>query len=107
MQCVISTRYRITQSGREFGNIVPGRGLHQGEPLSSYLFLICSEGFTVIMKHYENNGLLKGIQVARGAPSVFHMLFSNNSYIFCKASCDEASHVANLLKMFEKHLDKK
>lgn len=102
VQCVTSTRYRITHSGRKFENIVPGRGLRQGDPLSSYLFLIYSDGFTTIMKHYEDRELLKGIHVARGAPSASHMLFTDDSYIFCKVSCDEASCIVNLLDMFEK-----
>lgn len=32
MQCVITVRYKITHSGKEFGDIIPQRGLRQGAP---------------------------------------------------------------------------
>lgn len=102
MQFVTSVRYKLCHSSTIFGNIVPDRGLLQGDPLSSYLFLICTEGFSSIMKNYERQGLLGGIKVARGAPSITHMLFADDSYIFCKADTEEAARVMGLLGMFEK-----
>ncbi|KAL8116202.1 hypothetical protein AgCh_022629 [Apium graveolens] len=101
-ECVTSVKYKIWHSGREFGEIVPKRGLRQGDPLSSYLFLICIEGFPSILKKYECQAMLGGIRVARGAPSITHMLFVDDSYIFCKADTKEASRVVSLLQMFEK-----
>lgn len=59
MQCVMSARYKICHSGQEFGDIVPGRGLRQGDPLSSYLFLICTKGFSAILKKIEMMVLLE------------------------------------------------
>ncbi|XP_074328104.1 uncharacterized protein LOC141666017 [Apium graveolens] len=100
--CVTSVKYKIWHSGRKFGEIVPKRGLRQGDPLSSYLFLICIEGFPSILKKYECQAMLGGIRVARGAPSITHMLFVDDSYIFCKADTKEASRVVSLLQMFEK-----
>ncbi|XP_074377914.1 uncharacterized protein LOC141719436 [Apium graveolens] len=93
MTCVTSVKYKICNSGKEFSDIVPSRGLHQGDPLSSYLFLICTEGFSTIMRRYEACGLLGGIKVARGAPTISHMLFADNSYILCKANLGATSSV--------------
>ncbi|WOG87677.1 hypothetical protein DCAR_0206908 [Daucus carota subsp. sativus] len=102
MQCVTTARYKITHSGREFGDIIPQRGLRQGDPMSSYLFLVCMEGLSSIIKSYENRGLIKGIKVARGAPSVSHMFFADDSYIYCHATRDEAVQVMEILSIFEK-----
>lgn len=84
MLCVTSVKYRICHAGREFGIIVPGRGLRQGDPLLSYLFLICMEGFTTIMNRFERNGLLGGIKVARGAPAISHILFAKTRTYFAR-----------------------
>lgn len=50
MECVCSAKYQICHAGRRFGNIVPQRGIRQGDPISSYLFLICMEGLSVLLQ---------------------------------------------------------
>lgn len=101
MECVCSAKYQICHAGRRFGNIVPQRGIRQGDPISSYLFLICMEGLSVLLQEYERRKLLKSIQVARGAPQITHMFFADDTYIFCKAKETEADHVLDVLKIFE------
>lgn len=46
--------------------------------------------------------LLRGIQVARGVPTISHMFFADDSYIFCKAISEDAIQVIKLLQTFEK-----
>lgn len=53
MACVKSANYQISHAGKEFGSIHLERGIRQGDPLSSYLFLICMEGFTALIQDYE------------------------------------------------------
>lgn len=59
------------------------------------------EGLSAIIKSYENRGLIKGIKVARGAPSVSHMFFADDSYIYCHATREEAMQVMEILAIFE------
>lgn len=97
MACVTSARYKISHTGSEFDLFVSERGIRQGDPLSSYLFLICTEGFTTLIRDYERRKLIKGMQVARGAPFVSHMFFANDSYIYCRAEGRDAVQVMSLL----------
>lgn len=100
MQCISSVNYQIAQAGRKFGSITPNRGLRQGDPLSSYLFLICIEGFTTPIHQYEQKGMIQGIKVPQNAPPITHMFFADNCYIFYKANMDSANQVLNLLRIF-------
>lgn len=103
MTCITSVNYQITRAGTRFGSIYPTRGLQQGDPLSSYLFLIYIEGFTTLIHDYERKGLIEGNKVARNAPSITHMFFfADDCYIFCKSSTKSANQVLNLLRVFEK-----
>lgn len=54
-----------------------------------------------MLQHYESNHWIHGIKVCRQAPAISHMLFADDSYLYCKANTDEASRVMELLRMFE------
>ena len=56
MKCVTSTTYSVKVNGKPRGHIILSRGLRQGDPLSSYLFLLCAEGLSALIKSAINNG---------------------------------------------------
>ncbi|XP_060963731.1 uncharacterized protein LOC115717505 [Cannabis sativa] len=101
LHCVSTVTYTITHGGREMGPIVPGKGIRQGDPLSPYLFLLCAEGFSSLIKRFEARGALHGCRVCNGAPIISHMLFADDCYIYCKAIEREARSVLLLLQLFE------
>ncbi|XP_060960684.1 uncharacterized mitochondrial protein AtMg01250-like [Cannabis sativa] len=98
---VSSVRYKIIHGGHELGPIIPEMGIRQGDPLSPYLFLICAEGFLSLIQKFEREGRLKGCKVANGAPVISHMLFVDDSYVYCRANDREASNILYVLQLFE------
>lgn len=102
MSCMTSVHYKISHAGRNFGSIVLERGLRQGDPLFSYLFLICIEGLTRVLQKFENRKLIHGIKVVGSAHAISHMFFVDDFYIFCKAKFESAHNVMDLLKIFER-----
>jgi len=68
MQCVTTVTYSIKINGSPRGNIIPSRGIRQGDPLSHYLFILCAEGLLSMIKAAVANGEMEGIAVFRGGP---------------------------------------
>lgn len=99
-QCVTTVSYRITHNRIEMGPIAPSRGIRQGDPLSPYLFIICSEGLSALIWHYKTQRWIQGTKVCRNAPNITHMLFADDSYLYCRAN-EEILRVRELLKCFE------
>jgi hypothetical protein len=91
MTCVRSVRYQIRFNSDETDMFSPMRGLHQGDPLSPYLFLLCAEGLSSLLLHEEEVGGIDGVRMCRNAPSVSHLLFAHDSLIRMKADTDNAT----------------
>ena len=65
MGCVTTAQFSVLINGTPYGNFSPSRGLRQGDPLSPYLFLLCTEGFTSLLQKSELEGRIKGVSVCR------------------------------------------
>ena len=75
MQCVTTVTYAIRINGCPKGHIIPSRGIRQGDPLSPYLFLLCVECLSAMIKASVCNGRMEGISICRGGPKLSHFIF--------------------------------
>ena len=89
MQCATIVSYSIRINGVPRGNIFPSRGIRQGDPLSPYIFILCAEGLSSLIKFSVANGVLEGVAVCREGPKLSHIFFEDDSLIFYKASLEE------------------
>lgn len=101
MNCVSSVSFSILINGIPKGNIIPSRGLRQGDPLSPYLFLICTEGLSQLLYNAERNRLLKGLSIAKNAPPISHLLFADDSILFFEANVVNCACILSVLKDYE------
>ena len=97
MLCVSSMNYSVLVNGQIVGPISPKQGLRQRDPLSPYLFIICVEGLSAMIKQAEARGLLHGRRIGRYAPSVSPLLFADNSFFFFKATDMESRQMQSIL----------
>lgn len=70
MRCVTNVRYAVRINGELSESFIPTRGLRQGDPISPYLFLLCAEGLSCLIKQKEQGGNLKGVKNGRLGPAV-------------------------------------
>ena len=103
MRCIVSVSYFIVINGKIFDYFQSERGLRQGDPLSPYLFLICTEGLSAMLAKHQHDGLLNGIQANRNGPRVTHLFFTDDSILLAKADKEECKKVKNMLKLYEKY----
>ena len=100
MRCVSTPSFSECVNGKEYGTILPTRGLRQGDPLSPYLFLLCAEGFSALLAKSKEKGRIKGVAVCRNAPCISHLLFADDSLLFCQVSLEEVQCVTDILQLY-------
>ena len=101
MECICTVQYSVLLDGVLKGYVIPSRGLHQGDPLSPYLFLLCAEGLSALIRQTGSMGRLKGIRTSRVGPWVSHLFFADDSLLFDKASVTESREFMRILKLYE------
>jgi len=99
--CVESVDYSVLVNGTQVGPIIPGCGLRQGDPLSPYLFIICVEGLSSLIRDAETRDVLIGTKICRQAPSFSHLLFADDCFLFFKATKDQVHVMKNILSTYQ------
>lgn len=87
--CVKTVEYNVVVDNELVGPIFPGRGLRQGDPLSPYLFILCSEGLSALLDSESSYGRPHGIRVSRGALAITHLMFADDYIFLCEAKYQE------------------
>ncbi|KAL5550018.1 hypothetical protein UlMin_000194 [Ulmus minor] len=81
--------------------IMDCRDSRQRDPLSPFLFLLCSEGLSCLLKKkMENDNKLHGLGFGRGALTVSYFLFADDSFIFMDANKEDVRVICDVLKFY-------
>lgn len=77
-------------NGSPSGFFSSSRGLRQGDPLSPLLFVVVMEALSEMITTTVDRGLLLGFSVGFRLPvvNISHLLFANDTLVFCEANFD-------------------
>ncbi|XP_026383991.1 uncharacterized protein LOC113279510 [Papaver somniferum] len=100
MNCVSTLNFSILFNGSPYGNFASGRGLRQGWPLSPSLFIIFSQGLSLLMAKFENTSLYSGYKINNYAPSISHLIFANDFFFFGRNSESNVNQLKCILDLY-------
>ncbi|KAL4340591.1 hypothetical protein GQ457_08G017500 [Hibiscus cannabinus] len=107
MKCITSVSYCINVNGQVSEFFRPSRGLRQGDPLSPYLFLFCTQGLSALLLKEQSLGNIKGIRASQNGPRITHLLYADDCLLFLKNSPREAYMMKDILSCYEYSLGHK
>ena len=101
MMCITTVSYSLLINEEPTEKIIPSRGIRQGDSISPYLFLLCSEGLHALIEKAARAGLIRGISLCRNGPRLTHLFFADDSLLFCRTSIQECIHIQTILSEYE------
>uniref|UniRef100_A0A803PUJ9 Uncharacterized protein n=1 Tax=Cannabis sativa TaxID=3483 RepID=A0A803PUJ9_CANSA len=57
------------------------------------IFILCVDGLSTLLGKFETKEWLHGCKLANGAIRISHMLFADDSYLYCKGTMSVVVHV--------------
>ena len=101
MECISSITYSLLINREPFGEIKPSRGIHQGNPLSPYLFLLCLEGLHRMIQKAADSGDIRGVSICRNGPKLTYLFLADDSLLFCRSTIHDCQKVMDILSSYE------
>ncbi|XP_059630124.1 uncharacterized protein LOC132273112 [Cornus florida] len=92
--------YSLVINGESGDTFVPQRGLRQDDPLLPYLFLLCTEGLSILLQDAERNHHIQGVSIGRGCEPINHLFFADDALLFCKANMSQALHLKTIISKY-------
>ncbi|CAO2191947.1 unnamed protein product [Urochloa humidicola] len=102
MRCVETVSFSVRVNGFLSEQFQPTRGIRQGDPISPYLFLLCAEGFSSLLKYTGPQFVARGVRVSIHAPWISHLMFADDCLLFTQANERGAIRLMEILDTYQR-----
>ena len=102
--CISTANFSILINGTPSDFFHSTMGLRQGDPLSPYLFLFVMEVLSQLLFRARSGGYIEGFKVGNSngiERDLFHLLFANDTLLFCKANSVQLRYLSWVFLWFE------
>ena len=100
MEFVTTIQYTLLINGNISKSFTPRKGLRQGNPLSSYLFLICANILSLALMKAENQKRIRGVKIDRNGISFTHLFFVDDALLFFQQDNQSLIHIQEILNWY-------
>ncbi|KAL5563568.1 hypothetical protein UlMin_033315 [Ulmus minor] len=100
MSCVTSVSMTLMLNGAPFRSFHPKQGIRQGDPISTYLFILWMETLSRLLNEKVSNGQICGFKLDRHTPALNHLFFADDVFLIGKCSINEAYFFKECLDTF-------
>jgi len=90
MSCISSTSISILFNGGKLDSFKPTRGIHQGGPLSPYIFILCMEYLGYFINRECMDKRWVPIKASKDNVGISHLFFTDDLMLFAKANIEGA-----------------
>jgi hypothetical protein len=101
MMCIKSVSYRVLVNRSPTGRIFPSRGIQQGDRISPYLFLLCTEALSSLLIRANSNGECLRVPASKRGPRLNYLFFADDSLLFCRDTLFHWHQLTHILKIYE------
>lgn len=100
LNCTTASRLTLKWNGDKLDSFAPNRGMRQGDPMSPYLFVLCMEKLSLLIRQKVQANLWKPVAISRTGPAISHLFFVNDCLLFAQAKAAQVRLIKQTLDDF-------
>ena len=100
LDCISSTSVSMLFNGGKLPAFSPSHGIQQGDPLLSYIFILCLEYLGFLIQDKTANNTWKPIKAFRSSPAFSHLFFADNLMLFGQANLKNSEAINEVQTIF-------
>lgn len=100
MACISSVSMQVMWNRKASDPFWPSRGIHQGDLISPYLFVLCIERLAHAIKEKVDSKEWQPLKVTRYGPSLSHLFFADDLILFARVTREQMKLINKVLDDF-------